>query len=475
MMGTNGVRARFVRVLVIGMTGVLSCGAEFITQPGDWNAPIGVATGTSGVHHDMAVNRDTDTVHVVYSSGGNVYHQSVDSATGAVSAATQILAGGATPSIALDSAGNLHIAAYDSSNQNLVYGYATAGSGGASWTTTTLDSTAEDRGQGTRITVDPGNRIHIGYRGQNGTTDGTLGGKGSGSDPFYDLWYTRFDGDAAAGGTTTPANWDTPQVLVHSSRATDGRSIIQIGDGMSNLDIEADADNVWLFRREGQNSETQDGGYFFHRPVDAVAGSAFTQSTSSGFGAGASWAATLPGQFALRADGTPYRVAWDRAARWVVGSGDSGFVGVSYDAAGNPVDSDPGTAGFQGIAIDMGPHGDDWWRVGPRPDLVIDDNGMFHAIYYDGLSPTTGLKYAFSLDGESWSTEYISGGGAYTRDNRIAFDPVVGGGFGQIYLLSGTGGTVTLFSREAQFIPEPGAFAILLAATALHGLRRRRA
>jgi hypothetical protein len=86
--------------------------------------------------------------------------------------------------------------------------------------------------------------------------------------------------------------------------------------------------------------------------------------------------------------------------------------------------------------------------------------------------PDTGLKFGFSLDGTTWSTEFVSGGAAYSNDNRIAFDTLVSGGLGEIYLLSSQGGNLTLFIREARFIPEPSA-AILLALGVLALWRRR--
>jgi len=444
--------------------------AQAATILGDWGTPIPLATGTAGTHPGMVVDTATNTIYTVYASGGAVYSRAVEMPSGTLGPAVQILATGSSPSIAIDPAGNLHVAAYDTTATNLVY--ARSSTAGASWATATIDGAA-NHGSVTSITLDPANRIHIGYRGQNGTTDGTLTGKGNPGSDFYDLWYTRFNGDATTGDTTNPTNWDSPTVLVQSSRLTDGRSFIMLGTNMQNLDIEADATNVWLLRREGANSETQDGGYFFFRGVTAPAGTPFTASSGSPFGAGAAWAATMYGQFELREDGTPYRVTWDRMQRWIAPGTYDGLVGVPYDATGSPVDTDPGAAGYQAYGIDTGLHSDVWWQVGQRMDLVIDVNDAYHALYHDNDSPNLGLKYAFSLDGVSWSTEFVSGGGSYSGDNRIAYDPLVSDGMGQVYLLSNSGGNLTLFYREARMIPEP-ATAAVLAVAGLLALRRRR-
>jgi len=160
MRAQNSVKA--IGLAVVGSVVLCAIAAQaFTTQLQGWQSSVTVATGTAGVHHKMVVDEATDTVHMVYSSGGNVYHQSMARPSGAMSPATLISANASSPAIALDSAGNLHVALYDTANTDLAY--ATSSTGGASWSTAALDVSAEDRGQGTCILVDLNDRIHIGY------------------------------------------------------------------------------------------------------------------------------------------------------------------------------------------------------------------------------------------------------------------------------------------------------------------------
>ena len=454
----NRTNRAMAAVAVVATVLALAVGtARAATVLGAWESPITVASGTAGAHEGMVVNEATNTVYTVYASGGAVWSRSISMPSGTLGTPVQILAAGSAPSIAIDSAGNLHVAAYNTGTTNLVYAY--SNTGGASWSTRTLDATA-NHGSNTTITVDPGNRVHLGYRGQNGTENN------DGVTPFYDLYYTRFNADVTANDPIA-GSWDTPQVLVHSSRVGVKAYWGPLGTEMDNVDIEADGSNVWLARREAVDSPSGNGGYLLYRGVTAPASDPFAESSGV-------WDATMFGQFELRADGTPYRVAWDRAGgTYLQSTPDDGFVGVPYNASGSPVDTDSGLAGYQGYRIDTGVHAN-WYNVGQRMDLVIDVNGAYHAVYYAG-SGTTGLKFATSSDsGVSWTTEFLTGGGSYSGDSRIAYDPLVSGGMGRVYLLSNDGsGTLTLFPRDAHMVPEP-ATAALLALAGLAALRRGR-
>ncbi len=438
-----------------------------------WAAtPLAIETGTTALHYSMAVYDAGNLVDMVYTKSGSVYFRSATMPTGTVSGATLIAANADNASIATDSAGGLHVASYDTVNKDLLYSY--SNNGGTSWTTTTLVST-EDRGQGTAITVDAANRVHIVYRGQNGTSDGLITGKGNPGTAFYDLWYTRFNADATAGGTTTPASWDAGKVIMHPSRASDGRNFIQVGSFVQNFDIAVDGTNVWVQRREGENSETASGGTLAYRALGAPAANNFSYSTSDYGGQGGAWSGAYMGQMALR-KGMPYRVAWDRNQNLYAPGTLTGFVGVPYDSVGNMYDTNPGVANYQAYAIDNGIHAS-YYNVGQRMDLASDAIGELTTVYYNNvLSPN--LRFGFSFEGSIWTTEGITGSTGYgTGDNRIGFDPLTysATGLGQLYVLTSNGsGNLALFYRDAFFAPEPTSALLLMLAAGLAAPRRAR-
>ena len=65
---------------------------------------------------------------------------------------------GASSSIALDSADNIHISCYDFSNADLLY---VTNSGGP-WTTSVIDDSG-DVGSDSSIAIDSFDRVHVGY------------------------------------------------------------------------------------------------------------------------------------------------------------------------------------------------------------------------------------------------------------------------------------------------------------------------
>lgn len=410
-----------------------------------WNTPTTIDTAITAAHYSLAVNAAANTVDLVYTKGGNVYFNSVLRPTGTLGTAVSVFTGAAKPSIAVDSAGGLHVAAFNTAAQTLMYGY--SNNGGSSWTTMTLDNSAANRGDGTSITIDAGNRVHIAYRGQNGTV--------AGGGPRYDLFYERFNGDATGGGTVTAGNWDAPLLVQRADRIGTTATWVSLGADVTNYGIESNASTVWFWRREGDTGDANWNGFIAKRGVADVAAPTITMTDSQ-------WGCSYFGQIALDNSGNVWRAWNDR--NQAVNPALTGFRISQLNAAGTAVASQQ--------AIDVGTHGLGWFNVGKHADISIDADGYLHTVYYNNMA--SGLKYAWSTGGGTWSTLAIpSAGMSYSLDNRIAFDSVVGGGIGELYVLSAdTSNNLRLFS--VSLLPEPGTLTLVALATSLALCRRRR-
>lgn len=431
---------------------IFTTGAQASTILYDWNSAQTVDTGITAAHLDLAVHADSNTVYSIYAKAGALYvREAVSLGDGAYTFAdpVQIAAGADKGSIAVDAAGGLHVAYYDSVNQNPMYAHST--DGGSTWNALTLSSHAEDRGQGTAVAIDSAGRIHLLYRGQNGmrTDNPAL--------PMYDLWYTRFAADATGGGTLNLANWDAPLVVPPGN---DARKIgdTSVGTDRHNWDLDISGTRVWVVRKMSGDGDANPFGWLMYRAPDAAAGNSFSY-------VGGQQHLPFFGQLAVDNEDRLWRIYNDRNTAFPRGA----YV--------TPMSA----TGVKGADQVLEEGMEDYWSfLARRSDIEADINDALHGVYNGSNAPenTTTLKYAFSLGDGTWLSEAVPGGANYgANDMRLAWNSE---GFwqgdrnlGEIYILGSSGGNLTLFSRQAYFVPEPTS-AMLLGIAGLALLKRQR-